>query len=1243
MTETLPFSLGEKCRLDEGHIQFVCDASPKVAFEKYVAFAQNSFFFAHRLFRKGQLKRAYVEFSKFFVFTREKLPNHPSFFDEMYVNSKEWIEDAEKIASKFIDLIVFILENKSKDFDTIDFNNFKYKEYGLELPDWLQKGTNTNGDEGNIDMIDPSRRDHIRKDGGCYRHGVDEEKEQLPSIKEGGSHSSDTSEDATQAVLKLTLASHTMDTTEASTNERRPSFGKLQDHPPISTITGEPLGVIISTAKNDDHFAQPVDPSQSVQQEKSDASSSGGNTPVSAARWNFLRRMMHPKSENTRTGTSSGAGTPTSGNGRSNPGSKTSTPMRLSQAAAANLTDLAHWLRRKGVGSSGSSGSNSIDTPSNSTHGSCANSNTNSGRSTPHLAEEHPPPELANSSSSSADVVVLTSSSGKSERAAATAAGEIVEKPFIRPPAIDISLPRGSNLTTGMNSSSSDQSQKFPGVSIGENHVLRPSPVELSARSTVVIDGSASLTHHVPSEDSAPPLSVDAATPPPAASSAASATGVDDSRPLVDAAAGSTTVSTTGGVPQQQNGSNADVNHSRTRSKSASTSLYAQSFSPKLTIYTEGAGIKESASSSSASSAASSASTSPTSSAVSKSPAMSPVASLQQSKQQYQHQQVYKNARWVPAAAAARVGPRTPPHFAKPPTPPSTPTSYMRSTPKQTLLGQQQQQQQQQQSPAAKSSQDAQAPYNYVKPPTPPYAHAHRFYPTAAPPPAAAVTSALPRSLYNNSSPYAGGATGMYPVPVNDSPSIPQTRQYQFPKPQVQLHGYHHHHYHHHHQQQQQQQQQQPWREVYDQGMPLYSTMAASRTGPAYQHRVFIEGTRIKSPPNGGTSSTTAGVGNSTANVGNVPAPDCVLDPPLGTGTGAPVLPPTHPPSNRPPSNVGYMRDSLSMSHHGHSRDSSLDSEMGYGRGFMGRYSRNTSRTSTPYNTPPHSRNPSFANESATVVNAVALEMMSASWESSAQQPPLSPYKAVFANAMKRRRPAGIKRADIEIMLNYSDYRRFHIAPPSTSTITTQISKSEGYTFRQDDFHTSYAPFLDNLSPELSMTRPAVEFNRCFFIHLGIAMQIHPFALQCAFRHFAAVEMETAEDWEQDIIKTLTDYSGYVDANALAFTWPEEFDKYRLCFISGSVNDPMISCFVPTNRACEVEDLYEIVLRCDGSHFTLLRPFESANDGSEKVKIISKLMEEANKSQRVVQVMDVTSKTGRTIDSVINQMLQNEY
>ena len=39
-------------------------------------------------------------------------------------------------------------------------------------------------------------------------------------------------------------------------------------------------------------------------------------------------------------------------------------------------------------------------------------------------------------------------------------------------------------------------------------------------------------------------------------------------------------------------------------------------------------------------------------------------------------------------------------------------------------------------------------------------------------------------------------------------------------------------------------------------------------------------------------------------------------------------------------------------------------------------------------------------------------------------------------------------------------------------------------------------------------------------------------------------------DWERELAKTLTEYAGCVDANVLQYTWPANFDKYRILLVS---------------------------------------------------------------------------------------------
>jgi len=47
----------------------------------------------------------------------------------------------------------------------------------------------------------------------------------------------------------------------------------------------------------------------------------------------------------------------------------------------------------------------------------------------------------------------------------------------------------------------------------------------------------------------------------------------------------------------------------------------------------------------------------------------------------------------------------------------------------------------------------------------------------------------------------------------------------------------------------------------------------------------------------------------------------------------------------------------------------------------------------------------------------------------------------------------------------------------------------------------------------------------------------------------------------QDVLSTLEEYAGMVDANCLCFLWLREFSASRICLISGSDARPVFSIF----------------------------------------------------------------------------------
>ena len=84
-------------------------------------------------------------------------------------------------------------------------------------------------------------------------------------------------------------------------------------------------------------------------------------------------------------------------------------------------------------------------------------------------------------------------------------------------------------------------------------------------------------------------------------------------------------------------------------------------------------------------------------------------------------------------------------------------------------------------------------------------------------------------------------------------------------------------------------------------------------------------------------------------------------------------------------------------------------------------------------------------------------------------------------------------------------------------------------------------------------------------------------------------------------MSSVTEYAGFVDANALSFIWPEEFSGIRICIVSGRLNSPILSIFHQDSISPSSAQFKDVYIRCDGSHFTLLRPF--SNDGVSILKI----------------------------------------
>lgn len=196
---------------------------------------------------------------------------------------------------------------------------------------------------------------------------------------------------------------------------------------------------------------------------------------------------------------------------------------------------------------------------------------------------------------------------------------------------------------------------------------------------------------------------------------------------------------------------------------------------------------------------------------------------------------------------------------------------------------------------------------------------------------------------------------------------------------------------------------------------------------------------------------------------------------------------------------------------------------------------------------------------------------------------------------------AGISMLDLEILrfaCANGGLRHFFAPHPYTVGFDVSFGSTRRYRFWKDDFHISFGVVLQTLPPSLQLSKAAVETNRCFFLHLGVAMGIHPFALQTAFRHVASLLLRSCTSTDaalaKEILPSVLEYAGFVDANVLFFLWPEEFRTSRILMISGAPTRPMFSVF--SLRGAAPDSLRDVIIHCNGSHFTLLRPVTPVNE-----------------------------------------------
>lgn len=230
----------------------------------------------------------------------------------------------------------------------------------------------------------------------------------------------------------------------------------------------------------------------------------------------------------------------------------------------------------------------------------------------------------------------------------------------------------------------------------------------------------------------------------------------------------------------------------------------------------------------------------------------------------------------------------------------------------------------------------------------------------------------------------------------------------------------------------------------------------------------------------------------------------------------------------------------------------------------------------------------------------------------------------------------GISSTDIRIL--QSIFGKSLVIPyPRITTLDIYLSKSSPpVRFERHDFYVSYSSFLRDLSPDLMMSKEALEMNRCFFLSLGVALGIHPFVLQTAFRSIASTKMAKTRIGEDDVLssiflETVTQYAGLVDANVLSCLWFAEFINCRICLISGDASQPLFMSF--TTKGC-TDNLADILIHCDGQHFTLLRPLVTGSH----FQILPGILDVAKANGLVVLESEV-APLGLSIQNVIQNLV----
>jgi hypothetical protein len=168
--------------------------------------------------------------------------------------------------------------------------------------------------------------------------------------------------------------------------------------------------------------------------------------------------------------------------------------------------------------------------------------------------------------------------------------------------------------------------------------------------------------------------------------------------------------------------------------------------------------------------------------------------------------------------------------------------------------------------------------------------------------------------------------------------------------------------------------------------------------------------------------------------------------------------------------------------------------------------------------------------------------------------------------------------SDMNLILSHIASRCMHFKL-SASMLPRSVAESQFVVqrgssqlrFTQIDHGMSFKPFFsetmsscdEELRREL-LGKPALcETNRCFFIHLGVALGLHPVAIQAIFRAHSqvllhrirkALSQKTHEDDQRfDVVnmfeaslQSVLNHNDMIEASILGILWPQEFQVAQL-------------------------------------------------------------------------------------------------